>query len=195
SKYALYWYGLYLLAAVVAVSYGLRTSRMGLGLLAIKGDVEAAGDVGVHATLFQDVVLFLSGAVVGICGAFYASYYSFIEPSDMLGFERSISFVLMGVIGGIGTILGPLLGAAIFVVLQEFLLASYPDLYLGLYGMLLVGVILFEPLGVSGLLLRLARLVGYRPGGGVAAGGLASAAAAQGDEASDTETVLEGRAS
>ena len=178
-KQALYWYALYFMAVVVLLSYYLRKSRIGLGLLAIKADVDAAGDLGVSATFYQDVVLFLSGVVVGIAGGFYASFFSFIEPSDMFGFERSISFVLMGVIGGIGTILGPALGAIVFVILQENLIASYPDLYLGLYGLLLVAVILFEPLGVSGLLLRAARLVGYRPGVGVAAGGISGAAATE----------------
>lgn len=157
TKFALYWYGLYLLAAVVAISYVLRKSRIGLGLLAIKEDVEAARDVGVNAALYQDVVLFLSAMVVGVCGGFYASYQAFIDPLDMFSFDRSISFVLIGVIGGIGTILGPALGAIVYVVIQEFLLASYPQLYLGLYGILLVVVILFEPLGLSGLFIRLGR--------------------------------------
>jgi branched-chain amino acid transport system permease protein len=179
TKFQLYWYGLYLLAAVVAISYWLRKSRIGLGLLAIKEDVEAAGDVGVNATFYQDVVLFLSGTVVGVCGGFYASYQAFIDPQDMFSFDRSISFVLIGVIGGIGTILGPALGAIVFVVIQEFLLASYPQLYLGLYGMLLIVVILFEPLGISGLLMRLGKRFGIKPRADAAAGGMASATAAR----------------
>jgi branched-chain amino acid transport system permease protein len=178
TKYALYWYGLYLLAAVVALSYWLRRSRIGLGLLAIKEDVEAAAGVGVNATFYQDLVLLLSGAVVGVCGGFYASYQAFIDPQDMFSFDRSIGFVLMGAIGGIGTILGPALGATVFVIIQELLLASYPQLYLGLYGVLVVLVILFEPLGLSGLLLRVARRLGYRPAASVAAGGLVSSSAA-----------------
>ena len=178
TKFQLYWYGLYLLAAAVAISYGLRKSRIGLGLLAIKEDVEAASDVGVNPTFYQDLVLFLSGTVVGICGGFYASYQAFIDPLDMFSFDRSISFVLIGVIGGIGTILGPAMGAIVFVVIQEFLLASYPQLYLGLYGVLLIVVILFEPLGLSGLLMRLGRRLGIRPSVSAAAGGLGSASAA-----------------
>jgi branched-chain amino acid transport system permease protein len=83
--------------------------------------------------------------------------------------------VLMAVIGGIGTILGPALGAVIFVVLQEFLIASYPQLYLGLYGGLVIATILFEPLGLSGLIVRLARLLGYRPRTQIAGGGVGSA--------------------
>ncbi len=183
TKYALYWYGLYLLAGVVALSYWLRRSRIGLGLLAIKEDVEAAAGVGVNATLYQDLVLFASGAVVGVCGAFYASYQAFIDPLDMFSFDRSIGFVLMGAIGGIGTILGPVLGAIVFVLIQELLLASYPQLYLGLYGVLLILVILFEPLGLSGLLLRIARRLGYRPAASVAAGGMVSSSAAEKAEA------------
>jgi branched-chain amino acid transport system permease protein len=63
----------------------------------------------------------------------------------------------MGVIGGLGTALGPLLGALVFVLVQQFLLGSYTELYLGLYGALLVAIILFEPLGLSGLGLRCVR--------------------------------------
>lgn len=178
TKFQLYWYGLYLLAVVVVFSYWLRKSRIGLALLAIKEDVEAASDVGVNPTFYQDLVLFLSGTVVGVCGGFYASYQAFIDPLDMFSFERSISFVLIGVIGGIGTILGPAMGAIVFIVIQEFLLASYPQLYLGLYGVLLIVVILFEPLGLSGLIMRLGRRLGIRSSPSAAAGGLTSSASA-----------------
>lgn len=158
SKYELYWYGLYLLAAAVAISYWLRKSRIGLGLLAIKEDVEAAGDVGVNPSFYQDLVLFLSGATVGVCGGFYASYQAFIDPQDMFSFDRSIGLILIAVIGGIGTITGPIWGAVVFVIIQEFLLANYSDFYLGLYGILLILIILFEPQGLSGLFRRVVRI-------------------------------------
>jgi len=181
TKYQLYWYGLYLLVAAVVISYWLRRSRIGLALLAIKEDVEAAADVGVNPTRYQDFVLFLSGTMVGVCGGFYASYQAFIDPQDMFSFDRSISFILMAVIGGIGTVLGATGGAVVFVIIQEFLLANYSQLYLGLYGILLILIILFEPLGLAGLLLRLRKLTGYRPRADVGAGGPASTTA-------DTET-------
>ncbi|HUJ27474.1 MAG TPA: branched-chain amino acid ABC transporter permease [Myxococcales bacterium] len=156
-KFTLYWYALALAAVAMAMSYALRRSSLGLSLLSIKSDVDAASDVGVAATRLQDLVLFLSGAMIGVCGAAYGSYFSYIEPGDMFGFDRSISWVLTGVIGGIGTIAGPALGAVIFVLLRQYLIASYPQLYLGLYGFLLVLVILFEPLGLTGLYLRVRR--------------------------------------
>lgn len=156
-KHRLYWWGLGLVVLVAAASWLIRRSALGLQLLAIKADVDAAADVGVSATFYQDLVFALSGAVVGITGGMWASYFSFIEPNDMFGFDRSIGFVLMAVIGGVGTVLGPVLGAVVFVLLRQYLLASYPQLYLGLYGILLIFIILFEPLGLSGLLLRLWR--------------------------------------
>jgi branched-chain amino acid transport system permease protein len=161
-KRQLYWWALGLVALVVIASWLLRRSTLGLQLLAIKADVDAAGDVGVSATFYQDLIFALSGLVVGVSGGLYASYFSFIEPNDMFGFDRSIAFVLMTVIGGVGTVLGPVLGAVVFVLLRQYLLASYPQLYLGLYGILLIFIILFEPLGITGLLLRLRRLVGRR---------------------------------
>lgn len=161
-KYSLYWYGLYFLVLVAIASWAIRHSRLGLGLLAIRSDADAAADVGVSVSFSQDLILFLSAAVVGTAGGFYASYFNFIEPNDMFGFDRSISFVLMAVIGGIGTVFGPALGAVIFVLLRQFLIASYPQLYLGLYGLLLVLVVLFEPLGLAGLLKRALRRFSFQ---------------------------------
>jgi len=156
-QYQLYWWALALAAMMAAASLAIRRSSFGLKLLAIKADADAAADVGISATFYQDLIFMLSGAVVGLTGGLYASYQGFIEPTDMFGFERSITFVLMAVIGGVGTALGALLGAVVFVLVRIYLLASYPDLYLGLYGVLLILIILFEPLGLTGLYLRVHR--------------------------------------
>jgi branched-chain amino acid transport system permease protein len=159
-KYQLYWWSLAFVASVAAASYLIRHSSLGLKLLAIKADVEAAADVGISATFYQDLIFVLSGAVVGFAGGLHASYFSFIEPNDMFGFDRSISFVLIAVIGGVGTSLGPLLGAVVLVIVRNYLLSSYPDLHLGLYGVLLILIILFEPLGLTGLARRVLRRFG-----------------------------------
>jgi branched-chain amino acid transport system permease protein len=162
AKQTLYFWALALAALAGLASWLLRRSSVGMELLAIRADVDAAGDVGVSAYSLQSVVLLASGAVVGVSGGLYASYFGFIEPGDMFGFDRSIAFVLMGVIGGLGTVLGPVLGAFVFVLVQQFLLASYRELYLGLYGLLLIAIILFEPLGLTGVWLRLWRFVEAR---------------------------------
>jgi len=165
AKYCLYWWALGLAGVVAAASVVIRRSSLGLKLLAIKSDVDAAADVGISATFYQDLIFALSGAVVGLAGGLYASYFSFIEPKDMFGFDRSIGFVLMAVIGGVGTPLGPVLGAVVFVLLRTYLLASYPQLYLGLYGLLLIFIILFEPLGLIGLSRRVLRRLRRRGAG------------------------------
>src|ERR1041384_664082 len=152
-----------LAASVAAASVLIRRSSFGLKLLAIKADVDAAADVGISATLYQDLIFALSGAVVGLTGALSASFIGFIEPRDMFGFERSIGFVLTAVVGGIGTAVGPALGAAVFAVIQTELLASYPQLHLGLYGVLLIAIVLFEPLGLTGLGRRIARRLRRAP--------------------------------
>jgi branched-chain amino acid transport system permease protein len=161
-KFRLYWWCLGLVVLVAAASWLIRRSPLGLQLLAIKADVDAAADLGVSATFYQDLIFVLSGVVVGVTGGMWASYFSFIEPNDMFGFDRSIGFVLMAVIGGVGTVLGPVLGAVVFVLLRQYLLASYPQLYLGFYGLLLILIILFEPLGLTGLLVRLRRWLPFR---------------------------------
>jgi branched-chain amino acid transport system permease protein len=159
GRYRLYWWALGLAVIVAAASYVIRHTSLGLKLLAIKSDVEAAADVGISATFYQDLVFVMSGAVVGLTGGLHASYFNFIEPNDMFGFERSITLVLIAVIGGLGTSLGPVLGAVVFVIVQTYLLASYPQLHLGLYGLLLILIILFEPLGLTGLFKRAVRAV------------------------------------
>jgi branched-chain amino acid transport system permease protein len=151
QKYQLYWWALALAAAVALASIAIRRSSFGLRLLAIKADADAAADVGISAAFYQDAIFALSGAVVGVSGGIFASYFVFIEPGDMFGFDRSITFVLMAVIGGVGTSLGPALGAVVYVVLRNYLLASYPELHLGLYGVLVILIILFQPLGITGL--------------------------------------------
>jgi branched-chain amino acid transport system permease protein len=159
GRYRLYWWALGLAVIIAAASYVIRHTSFGLKLLAIKSDADAAADVGISATFYQDLVFVMSGAVVGLTGGLHASYFNFIEPNDMFGFERSITFVLVAVIGGLGTSLGPVLGAVVFVIVQTYLLASYPQLHLGLYGLLLILIILFEPLGLTGLFKRAARVV------------------------------------
>ncbi|HET9624719.1 MAG TPA: branched-chain amino acid ABC transporter permease [Kofleriaceae bacterium] len=158
-KYQLYWWALAVAALVALGSIVIRRSSLGLKLLAIKADADAAADVGISTTFYQDLIFVLSGTVVGLCGGLYASYFGFIEPTDMLGFDRSITFVLMAVVGGIGTALGPMLGAIVFVLIRTYLLAEHSDFYLGLYGLLLIVIILFEPLGLTGLVIRVRRRV------------------------------------
>src|SRR5262249_42067273 len=100
----------------------------------------------------------IAAALTGMAGGVFARYALFIYPGGVFSFQTSISILLMPVIGGIGTVSGAVLGGIIFGVVEEQLVAKFPNVHLLLYGALLMLIILFEPDGLVGLLRRIARL-------------------------------------
>jgi branched-chain amino acid transport system permease protein len=168
-SYALgFYYGaMGLMFAALFVSWKVKTSKFGLGLLAINMDIDAAETLGVRTAYYKNLSLMLSAFMVGICGSIYAQYVFYIDPQTVFGFPMSIAMVLMPTIGGIGTLLGPALGAVVYIVVQDQILTanlewgdfklSLSSLHLLIYGGLLVVIVLFEPKGILGLQKRLAR--------------------------------------
>jgi len=152
-----YYLALGLAVTSLAVSWQLRRSKLGLGLSCIREDIDAAESIGIRSGWLQLQVLMISAALVGMAGAVYAGYLFYVEPGDVFAFNRSIGFILMSIIGGVNTLLGPAVGAAIFLWLEQYLAASFPSLHLGIYGALLVGVMLFEPKGLVAVLRRVGR--------------------------------------
>ncbi|MGH2969228.1 MAG: branched-chain amino acid ABC transporter permease [Solirubrobacteraceae bacterium] len=141
-----------------AVHVTIQRSKFGVGLAAIRGDVDAASDVGVDPARYQVYALAASAALVGLAGGWYAHVQKFIEPNDVFGFELSVALILIPLIGGLGTLWGPLLGAFVYIVVQETLQANLSAaLSLGIYGALVVAIILAEPLGLVGAGRRLRR--------------------------------------
>ena len=98
----------------------------------------------------------ISAALVGIAGGLYAINFQYIAPGAVFDFRLSLSIVLMPIIGGVGTIAGPVLGAIIFSTLQLKLLSipALRDSFLFIYGGLLIVVMLFEPRGLVGIVRR-----------------------------------------
>jgi branched-chain amino acid transport system permease protein len=143
----------------VAVSIIVARSRFGLALRAIKQDQDAAADLGVNPYTSKLKVHALAAALTGIAGGIYARRAAFFYPGDVFAFQTGISILLMPVIGGIGTVWGAVLGGAIFGIVEEELVANFPNFHLLLYGSLLILIILFEPDGLVGLLRRLSRLL------------------------------------
>ena len=147
--------------AIVAVALGalVRRSAFGRALAAIRQDIDAAEALGVNATRFKLAAHALSAALVALAGSLYAINFQYIAPGSVFDFRLSLSIVLMPIIGGVGSIAGPVLGAVVFSTLQIKLLAvpALRDSYLFLYGALLIVVMLFEPKGLVGLARRLRR--------------------------------------
>jgi branched-chain amino acid transport system permease protein len=147
--------GLAIFAVLLAAA--VRTSAFGTALAAIRQDIDAAESLGVNSTRYKLLAHALSAAVVSLAGSLYAINFQYIAPGSVFDFRLSLSIVLMPIVGGVGTVAGPVLGALVFSTLQIKLLAipALRDAYLLLYGGLLILVILYEPAGLVGLLRRL----------------------------------------
>jgi branched-chain amino acid transport system permease protein len=159
SKSWFYWSGLALAVAVVCVSAWMRDSRVGLGLFALRMDQDAAESLGLNSTLYKNIAHCLSAFFVGLAAGLYVVYFSYIHPNQVFGFDLSIGMVLMGVIGGVGTLWGPVLGAAIYYPIRQLVLSQSNLVAFNLlvYGGLLIAIVLFEPGGLLGLIRRVAR--------------------------------------
>jgi branched-chain amino acid transport system permease protein len=145
-------------ALAVAVSTIIANSKFGLALRAIKQDEEAAADLGVNPYTSKLWVHAIAAALTGIAGGIYARRAAFFYPGDVFAFQTGISILLMPVIGGIGTVWGPVLGGVIYGMVEEQISVKFPNLHLLIYGSLLILIILLEPDGLLGLLRRLFRL-------------------------------------
>jgi branched-chain amino acid transport system permease protein len=158
------YYGMAGLALLtVALVAWVRVSAFGLALEAIRQDIDAAEALGIHSTRYKLMAHALSAAMVGVGGGLFAMNFQYISPGSVFDFPLSLRIVLMPIVGGIGTLVGPVLGAVLFGYLQIKLLASptLRDFNLFIYGGLLMVVMLFEPRGIVGFWERLRRL--WRP--------------------------------
>lgn len=153
-------------AIAVAVSIWIRYSKFGLALLAVREDQDAAADLGVNPFRCKLLAHAVGAALTGAAGGAFVGYAAFIYPQGVFGFDISVAILLMPTIGGIGTIWGPVIGAAVYGLIHEELIASFPQFHLLLYGVLLILIILFEPGGVEGLFGRLLRFARARSGSG-----------------------------
>lgn len=150
-----------LTVAAVACSAWVRASPFGRALAAIRQDIDAAEALGVNSTKHKLLVHALSAALVAVAGSLFAINFQYISPGSVFDFRLSLTIVLMPIVGGLGTVAGPVLGAILFGYLQIKMLSipALRDSYLFLYGGLLIAVMLFEPKGLLGLFRRLHRAV------------------------------------
>jgi len=154
------YYSIVILALfTVALCAWLSQHAFGLALEAIRQDIDAAEALGVSSTRMKLEAHAISAALVALAGGLFAINFQYISPSNVFDFRLSLSIVLMPIVGGMGTVVGPVLGAILFSYLQIKLLASpaLRDSYLFIYGGLLIAVMLFEPRGMVGLWERLVR--------------------------------------
>jgi branched-chain amino acid transport system permease protein len=140
-----------LAAAAVAVSMLVRRSRLGLALVAVREDEEGAADLGVNPLRAKLLAHAIAAALTGAAGGIHARYAAYVNPQGEFAFAISVAILLMPIIGGVGTIWGPVVGAAIYGLVHEEIIAAFPQLHLLIYGSLLILIVLFEPAGIVGL--------------------------------------------
>ena len=151
------YYAMVVLALVtLALVAWLQQHAFGLALEAIRQDIDGAEALGVNSTQVKLRAHAISSALVAVAGGLFATNFQYISPGSVFDFRLSLTIVLMPIVGGMGTLTGPVLGAMLFSYLQIKLLASptLRDSYLFIYGGLLILVMLFEPRGIVGLLER-----------------------------------------
>lgn len=158
---------------VYFLSRHLECRPLGYRWIALRENEDAAEALGINTLSAKLSSFTLSAALTSIGGSLYAQYYMFIEPIYVFGMELSIQFALYAIIGGMGTALGPIMGAAVITPLEIFLRSSFPDLASGaslaMYALLLLIVVMAIP---RGLIVELSSIIQKklaRPGKAVSA--------------------------
>jgi branched-chain amino acid transport system permease protein len=156
SKAAYYYIALALLTAGLAITYRIERSWMGYYLVAIGEDEDAAEAIGVNVLKVKRDIYLISAFLTALAGTFYIQYIYFIDPNTAFSFNISVEAALVSIVGGIGTLWGPVIGTALLegtsALLQSWLGSSLGGVQLTVYSLILIAVILWRPTGLLGVL-------------------------------------------
>ena len=181
TKVPFYYLGLFLALFTIVLTLWIQHSKLGYFLQAIREDQDAAHSLGINIAFYKNVALVISAVLTSLTGSFYGIYVGFVDPPTVLGLDVSVQIMLICIIGGMGTLWGPVLGALILVPLSEalrsnmvtdllvkvgmvsadskigiFLKENLSHAHVLLYGILVVVVILFMPDGLMGFVKKMA---------------------------------------
>jgi branched-chain amino acid transport system permease protein len=148
----IFYYVLGILVILMVTSYLIKRSKYGLALQGIGLDEEATAHTGINVTVLKIIIFSVSAFFMGAAGAIMTTRVSYIDP--YIAFNTNFSFlpVLMALFGGIGNLWGPVIGAAIFAYLEEWLISTLPYQFMLIFGLVLLVAILFMPNGIFGLI-------------------------------------------
>lgn len=138
-------------AIALVISWLVQRSRLGVALSCIEQNEDAAQVIGIDTRMCKVAVFMLSGLLAGATGAVYASWVTYIDPTDVYDIMLSIKPIVMALIGGVGTLMGPFIGAIIFLGLEEIFWRNVLEFHAGLLGLLVVALVLFLPNGLRDL--------------------------------------------
>lgn len=180
SKEPFYYIILVMTLLILAFVYWMERSKFGYQLAAVRTNDEAAESLGVDVTKTKMLAFMVSAFLTGVGGTFYAQYISYVDPSRILGMDLSIELALIGVLGGRGTLFGPLLGAVILTPASEITRAAFGGsvnlfgislmplgLHMVLYGLVMVLAMMFLPQGINWMVARVYwKVIGWIEGVG-----------------------------
>ena len=158
SRSAFFWFILALVAVALVITRLIEQSRFGAWLVAVRENEDAACALGVDAISVKLGAMTISAAMAAAAGCFYAQYFLFLDAGIAYGPWISVEALLAPIIGGVGTVFGPLLGALMVKILGEgakHVTGDVPGLDLVVYGVVLILVIGFAPRGVAGTIAQM----------------------------------------
>jgi branched-chain amino acid transport system permease protein len=151
-----YYVVLVLLAIGLIITYRIERSWMGYYLVAVGEDEDAAEAIGVDALRIKRNIYLISAFLTALAGTFYVQYIYFIDPNTAFSFNVSVEAALVSIVGGIGTLWGPVVGTVLLeatsALLQSWLGGGHGGLQLTVYSLILISVILIRPTGLIGIL-------------------------------------------
>ncbi|HXJ84863.1 MAG TPA: branched-chain amino acid ABC transporter permease [Candidatus Methylomirabilis sp.] len=162
QNWAYYYVALGLMLAATLIVAGIERLRFGSYLIAIRQDESACEALGVDTLRYKMLAMVLSSFLTGVGGTFYAFYLFSLQPNAVFGIPLSVDIIIRVIVGGGGTVLGPVLGSFILSPLAELSRTylsggAFTGAHLIVYGILLIAVVLFMPQGAYPFLARLAR--------------------------------------
>ena len=150
---ATFFYELYLLAGLIVllIAWQIRRSRFGAGLLSIREDEDTARMLGVPTERYKRIAFVISAVLTGVMGVIYAHSLGYITTESVYRDDTNLNLIVYSLLGGMGTLFGPVIGAFLLVFITQVVLARLLDFHLFATGLLLVILVLAAPGGVLGL--------------------------------------------
>jgi branched-chain amino acid transport system permease protein len=136
----------------VATAIVIHRSKLGFGLRCVQQNENAADIIGINTYAYKTAGFSLSAVFVGVAGAIYASWVNYIDPPDVFDVLISVKPMVMVLLGGLGTIFGPAIGAVILLLLEEVVWRNFLTLHVAALGVIIVVLVLFLPNGLLALL-------------------------------------------
>jgi len=133
---------------VFAITWYVDQSRFGFGLRCIQQNEDAANMVGVHTTYYKIIAYTLSACFSGTVGAVYATWVGYIDPTDSFNILMTVKVPVMALLGGAGTVFGPIVGTTLFILLEEVFWANFLDWNRAILGVVIVVLVFFLPGGL-----------------------------------------------